>query len=116
MALEIALNNLTFIDAVIIVTFIAALVLCVVIFVLHLKEKHKTDTAELFYRFLKYAIDALPLLGTLGTVIGLINNSINADALQSNFLYALTSTFWGLVGAIILKFLDEMWISKLMQD
>ena len=49
MALEIALNNLTFIDAVIIVTFIAALVLCVVIFVLHLKEKHKTDTAELFY-------------------------------------------------------------------
>jgi len=116
MALEIALKNITLIDAVIIVTFIAAVVLCVVIAIMYRREKQKTETAELFYRFLKYSIDALPLLGTLGTVIGLINNSINADALQSNFLYALTSTFWGLIGAIILKFLDELWISKLMQE
>lgn len=116
MALRIALNNITFIDIVIIVVFIAALVLCVVIYIMDKKEKHKTETAELFYRFVQYAIEALPLLGTLGTVIGLINNSVNTDALQSNFLYALTSTFWGLIGAIIVKFVDTMWISKLMQE
>ena len=97
------------------VVFIAALVLCVAIHIMDKKEKHKTETAELFYRFIQYSIEALPLLGTLGTVIGLINNSINADALQSNFLYALTSTFWGLIGAIIVKFVDSMWISKIMQ-
>ena len=115
MALEIALKNVTFIDIVIIIVFIAALVLCAVICIMDKKEKKKTETAELFYRFIQYSIEALPLLGTLGTVIGLINNSINADALQSNFLYALTSTFWGLVGAIIVKFVDSIWISKIMQ-
>ena len=115
MALGIALKNITFIDALIIVIFIAAMVLCLAIYILHKKEKAKTQTADLFYRFIQYSIEALPLLGTLGTVIGLIGNSIDADALQSNFLFALTSTFWGLVGAIILKFVDSIWISKLMQ-
>ncbi len=112
MTLEIALKNITFIDVVIIVVFIAALVLCAAISIMDKKEKRKTETAELFYRFIQYAIEALPLLGTL---VGLINNSVNADALQSNFLYALTSTFWGLVGAIVVKFIDTMWISKIMQ-
>lgn len=115
MTLKIALQNITLIDIIIIIVFIAALVFCVAIHIMDKKEKHKTETAELFYRFVQYAIEAMPLLGTLGTVIGLINNSINADALQSNFLYALTSTFWGLVGAIIVKFVDSMWISKIMQ-
>lgn len=115
MAVKIALQNVTLIDVLIIVVFIASLVLCVVIHILDKKEKQKTATAELFYRFIQYSIEAMPLLGTLGTVIGLINNSINADALQSNFLYALTSTFWGLVGAIIVKFVDAMWTSKIMQ-
>jgi len=115
MAVKIALQNVTLIDILIIVVFIASLVLCVVIHILDKKEKQKTATAELFYRFIQYSIEAMPLLGTLGTVIGLINNSINADALQSNFLYALTSTFWGLVGAIIVKFVDAMWTSKIMQ-
>lgn len=115
MAVKIALQNITLIDVIIIVVFIAALVLCVAIHIMDKLEKHKTATADLFYRFIQYSIEALPLLGTLGTVIGLINNSIDADALQSNFLYALTSTFWGLIGAIIVKFVDTMWISKIMQ-
>lgn len=115
MALRTALKNITFIDGLIIVVFIAALVLCVVIHILHKKEKEKTDTADLLYRFIVYSIEALPLLGTLGTVIGLISNAVNPDELQSNFLYALTSTFWGLVGAIILKFVDSMWTSKIMK-
>ena len=116
MALHVALKNITFIDALIIVVFIAAMVLCVAIGIMHKKEKGRTGTAELFYRFIQYSIEALPLLGTLGTVIGLMGNSINADALQSNFLFALTSTFWGLVGAIILKFIDSIWLAKLMQQ
>ncbi len=116
MALKVALQNITLIDALIIVVFIASLVLCVVLYFMDRRDLTKTETAELFYRFIRYSIDALTLLGTLGTVIGLLNNSVNPDALQSNFLYALTSTFWGLTGAIILKFLDELWISKLMED
>ena len=46
-----------------------------------------------------------PLLGILGTVI----------SLQDNFYGALTSTFWGLVFAIIFKFLDGI-ISAKIED
>ena len=50
-----------------------------------------------------------PLLGILGTVISLLGN------VQDNFYGALTSTFWGLVFAIIFKFLDGI-ISAKIED
>jgi flagellar motor component MotA len=49
----------------------------------------------------------LPLMGILGTVISLLKLiDMNKDLLQINFTAALTSTFWGLTGAIICKALE----------
>ncbi|MBO7363853.1 MAG: MotA/TolQ/ExbB proton channel family protein [Lachnospiraceae bacterium] len=47
-----------------------------------------------------------PLLGILGTVIALIPMVSQLADIQMNFFAALTSTFWGLVFAILFKVLD----------
>ena len=59
---------------------------------------------ERYHQIFVSITSILPLLGILGTVIALLN-SANADIaiLKSNFTSALTSTFWGLLGAIICK-------------
>ena len=56
-----------------------------------------------------------PLLGILGTVISLLGLVSNMDNVTGNFYGALTSTFWGLVFAILFKFLDGM-ISPLIES
>ena len=48
-----------------------------------------------------------PLLGILGTVIALLSMTGDLAAMETNFLAALTSTFWGLIASIIFKFLDS---------
>ena len=47
-----------------------------------------------------------PLLGILGTVISLLGLVSDMDNVTGNFYGALTSTFWGLIFAILFKFLD----------
>jgi biopolymer transport protein ExbB/TolQ len=49
-----------------------------------------------------------PLLGMLGTVISLIPmvNLIGTETTGA-FFAALTSTFWGIVAALVFKFLDS---------
>ena len=54
-----------------------------------------------------------PLLGILGTVISLIPMVSDMANMQNNFFAALTSTFWGLVFAIVFKLLDSMLSSKI---
>ncbi len=44
-----------------------------------------------------------PLLGILGTVCALLQVSSDFSDVQGNFLIALSSTFWGLVAAIVSK-------------
>lgn len=56
-----------------------------------------------------------PLLGILGTIISLLNMVSSFNDVQGNFYGALTSTFWGLVFAIIYKFLDGI-ISARIED
>ncbi len=56
-----------------------------------------------------------PLLGILGTVISLISLTSDLSNAQGNFYGALTSTFWGLVFAIIFKILDGV-ISAKIED
>lgn len=56
-----------------------------------------------------------PLLGILGTVISLLGLVADTTDITGNFYGALTSTFWGLVFAIIFKFLDGM-ISAKIED
>lgn len=47
-----------------------------------------------------------PLLGILGTVVSLLGLVSDMENVTGNFYGALTSTFWGLIFAIIFKFLD----------
>lgn len=54
-----------------------------------------------------------PLLGILGTVIALLGMVGNTTDINGGFFSALTSTFWGLVFAIIFKFLDGFLSPKL---
>lgn len=80
------------------------------------KERRKLTAEELLDKRAKtnkwYAIylnltASFPLMGMLGTVISLIEitNLINETATES-FLAALTSTFWGIVAALVFKWLD----------
>ncbi|MGN0505490.1 MAG: hypothetical protein ACI4FZ_02960 [Lachnospiraceae bacterium] len=58
----------------------------------------------------QWGIEACPLLGTLGTVVALIaqTNSSGNIEVQANFMYALTSTFWGIIGALVCKFTESL--------
>ena len=59
-----------------------------------------------FYAVFVNLTSIFPLLGILGTVISLIPMAADIANMQHSFFTALTSTFWGLVFAIIFKFLD----------
>ena len=54
-----------------------------------------------------------PLLGILGTVVSLLGLVADDTNVTGNFYGALTSTFWGLVFAIIFKFMDGMVSAKI---
>ena len=54
-----------------------------------------------------------PLLGILGTVVSLLPMVAELSDMQQNFFAALTSTFWGLVFAILFKLLDGFLSSRL---
>ena len=56
-----------------------------------------------------------PLLGILGTVVSLLPMVADMADMQTNFFAALTSTFWGLVFAILFKLLDGFLASR-MED
>ena len=56
-----------------------------------------------------------PLLGILGTVVSLLPMVADMADMQTNFFAALTSTFWGLVFAILFKLLDGF-LSSRMED
>lgn len=56
-----------------------------------------------------------PLLGILGTVISLIGIVGNTSGIEGSFFAALTSTFWGLVFAILFKVLDGS-VSPVLDD
>ena len=54
-----------------------------------------------------------PLLGILGTVVSLLPMVSELADMQTNFFAALTSTFWGLVFAILFKLLDGFLSSRM---
>ena len=57
-----------------------------------------------------------PLMGILGTVISLLPMVMDMTNVQQNFFAALTSTFWGLVFAIIFKFMDGFLAAKIEEN
>lgn len=74
----------------------------------------RNHTGKLYSVFVNL-IGIFPLLGILGTVISLLNMVSDMQNVEGNFYGALTSTFWGLVFAIIFKFMDGV-ISAKIED
>ncbi|MBR1863589.1 MAG: MotA/TolQ/ExbB proton channel family protein [Ruminococcus sp.] len=72
----------------------------------------RNHTGKLYSLFVNLT-GIFPLLGILGTVISLLGMVADTTNVTGNFYGALTSTFWGLVFAIIYKFLDGMIYSKI---
>jgi len=64
------------------------------------------STAGKLYSLFINITGIFPLLGILGTVISLLGLVSDMENVTGNFYGALTSTFWGLIFAILFKFLD----------
>ena len=69
--------------------------------------------SEALYTVFVNVTGIFPLLGILGTVISLLPMVADMADMQQNFFAALTSTFWGLVFAIVFKLLDGLLASKI---
>lgn len=88
------------------------------------KEQHESIRNDFEKQSVEYTmfvgfISILPLLGLLGTVWGLIPGLSaaqdgNMEKLYSSLSTALTSTFTGLIGTILLKFYVSVWPEKLI--
>ncbi|WP_273325378.1 MotA/TolQ/ExbB proton channel family protein [Vallitalea guaymasensis] len=73
---------------------------------LHLLRKLKEKETKCYHVFVSITT-IFPLMGILGTIISLLRLvSFTSDTIMLNFTTALTSTFWGLVCAIIFKAID----------
>jgi len=70
-------------------------------------------SSESWYGVFANVTSLFPLLGILGTVISLLPMVAELSDMQQNFFAALTSTFWGLVFAIVYKFMDGFLASKI---
>lgn len=75
---------------------------------MNLHELEGLREKETFYYHMYGTITMIfPLMGILGTVIGLLRMvGSNMDSIINNFTIALTSTFWGLLFAIIFRTID----------
>ena len=74
----------------------------------------RNHTGKLYSVFVNLT-GIFPLLGILGTVVSLLGLVADDTDVTSNFYGALTSTFWGLIFAIIFKFMDGI-ISAKIED
>ncbi|MBQ6181558.1 MAG: MotA/TolQ/ExbB proton channel family protein [Ruminococcus sp.] len=74
----------------------------------------RNHTGKLYSIFVNLT-GIFPLLGILGTVVSLLGMVADSTDITGNFYGALTSTFWGLVFAIIYKFLDGI-VSARIED
>lgn len=63
-------------------------------------------------------IPIFPLMGILGTVAGLMleSNAADIEGMMASIDTALSSTFFGLIFAIILKFVDAVFPSRVIED
>ena len=78
----------------------------------------KFNKARSEHEVLAQIIPIFPLLGILGTVAGLIRQLSGGDinVIFQSLDTAMTSTFWGLVFAILLKFVDAILHTRAISD
>ena len=72
--------------------------------------------SESLYSVFVNVTSIFPLLGILGTVVSLLPLVSELADMQTNFFAALTSTFWGLVFAILFKLLDGFLSSRVADN
>ena len=71
-----------------------------------------------FYTLFVTMISIFPLLGILGTVIGLLGLDLasgDMDNIKNNFFIALTSTAWGIIFSVIFK-VAHAWIADNVEE
>lgn len=89
--------------------FVTCLTIC-------FREKgHKSRMTDYFYNIFLVCEEILPLLGTLGTVVGLLQIKDDTASLQAGFVTALDTTLCGLFFCIILKILDALIIRGIFE-
>ena len=71
-----------------------------------------------FYTLFVTMISIFPLLGMLGTVVGLLGLDLasgDMDNIKNNFFVALTSTAWGIIFSVIFKIIHA-WIADNVEE
>lgn len=71
-----------------------------------------------FYTLFVTMISIFPLLGMLGTVVGLLGLDLasgDMDNIKNNFFVALTSTAWGIIFSVIFKIIHA-WIADNIEE
>lgn len=117
-ALAIAIDEMpnSLID--ILITCVGVVALAFIIILYLKKEEYENDgekkPVKRFVMFLtnlyQWGIDACPLLGTFGTVVALIvtTGSSDGEKLKADFMYALTSTLWGILWAVLCRLAESL--------
>jgi len=82
------------------------------------KLKRERDTTNRLYSIFTSIISIFPYLGILGTVYSLIGVAGDSgfENMQSSFLIALTSTFWGVIFAIGFKVFGDAPLSPKVEQ
>lgn len=77
-----------------------------------LEYLEKFNKIQLKYSIFEQFVPIFPLLGILGTVAGLIQQLGNVEGMRDALAVSMSTTFWGLIAAIILKVVDAVLVSK----
>lgn len=71
------------------------------------------NQTKIRYSLFGQFIPIFPLLGILGTVAGMIQQlDAGIDEMKMAVTVSMSTTFWGLIAAIVLKFVDALFTSK----
>jgi len=77
-----------------------------------LEYKEGFNKIELIYQTFEQFVPIFPLLGILGTVAGLIQQIDHIDQMRDALGVSMSTTFLGLIAAVVLKFADAILVSK----
>jgi biopolymer transport protein ExbB/TolQ len=77
-----------------------------------LEYKEEYNKIQLIYQTFEQFVPIFPLLGILGTVAGLIQQLDHIDQMRDALAVSMSTTFLGLIAAVVLKFVDAILVSK----
>ncbi|MBO4373852.1 MAG: MotA/TolQ/ExbB proton channel family protein [Lachnospiraceae bacterium] len=70
------------------------------------------NKVQLKYSIFEQFVPIFPLLGILGTVAGIIEHLDNLKEMKVALALSMSTTFYGLIAAILLKIIDAVFVSK----